>query len=197
MDANIFNEKVESGDQDIIDHCAQLYENFVQMKMDKANMPGFQYTSTYYLDVQPRTLYYNYDDYVMGPSEMSKGQEMFNCHDISGAGGWFMNPVQYAAFIDGLFNEHLVSADNLQKMKDEQLGMYGFTGEYGTYYTHNGGGGWTSEGIEGRGGQCVWMYFPVANVSLFITWNSLSTALESGSVRRELVKMIFENAYTD
>lgn len=192
MNSNMVDQKIQESDQAIVDYCAYLYENFVSTKMAKAGMPGFQYISTNYLEALPKTLYYNFNTYKNGPSTNAKGQLMFDCHDISGAGGWFMSPVQYAAFIDGLFNNKLLDAPSLQTMKDEQLGMFPTTGKYGTYYTHSGSGGW---GTQGKGGQSIWMHYPRANVSLFITWNSLNNDLSK--TRRALIKDVFDEAYTD
>ena len=158
--------------------------------MAKVGMPNYGDINTDYIDAQLPTLYYNFEAYKQGVvNEESKGQLMFDCHDISGAGGWFMTPIQYGSFIDGLFGGELVSDDDLQEMKDDQLGMWQYPGEHGTYYTHNGGGEW---GGTDKGGQCIWMYYPEANLSLFVAWNSVNNDLTNTN---EIMADIFENAY--
>lgn len=189
LDQNGLSAAIANGEQAAIDFCANLYENFVSTKMAKAGMPGFEFINTYYLDVQPRTLYYDFNTYKSNPLSASGG-EMFDCHDISGAGGWFMNPVQYCAFIDGFFNGKLVDATDLETMKNQSLGMYTQPGKYGPYYAHNGGGSW-----NGVGGQCIWMHFPVANVSLFIMWNSLNPDFDGATKGAPTISDIFDQAY--
>ena len=172
------------GDAKLVDMCAISYEAFVRAAMNLIHIPYADKIDTDYWQGEKKTLYYN-------QSNIGAGLSMFDCHDVSGAGGWFMTPAQYAYFIDRLMADKIVEKQDLDLMKNEELGMYQFGGKNGTYYWHNGGGQWDN---SGRGGGCIWMYFPVNNMSFFIQYNSQkSPAFPAND--RQLIAKLFDESY--
>lgn len=171
-------------DDDLVDECAKRYEGAVKQYLGQAGIPYVNNINTNYWPGEKKTLYYN-------QSNIGPGLTMFDCHDVSGAGGWFMTPAQYAYFIDRLMADKIVEKQDLDLMKNEELGMYQFGGKNGTYYWHNGGGQWDN---SGRGGGCIWMYFPVNNMSFFIQYNSQkSPAFPAND--RQLIAKLFDESY--
>jgi len=186
------NMATQQGDNAAIDFCAEKYESFIRSRLSQIPVPGHQNIDTNYPYNQLMAWYYDYQDLIAGAAY---GAPMFDCHDISGAGGWFMTPIQYAAFIDGLFNGKVVSETDLEVMKSENLGMYAIGPfDYGIYYTHNGGAPVSGS----KGGQCQWMHFPEQNISFFIAWNSSNNNLPVSAAGRDSIQLsIFENAWVE
>jgi CubicO group peptidase (beta-lactamase class C family) len=186
------NAAADAGDATARDYCAERYEGYVKGPLYDAGVPYHHLADTYYRPEFERTLYYswwaNQQDETIGDP---RGLEMFDCHDISGGGGWFMTAEQFAAIIDGMYRFKVVDEATIERMQDDRLGINSTTGTHGTYYTHNGGDEWDSD-PTGRGGQCVWMYFPPANLSVYLTLNSLDNDLQAD--RSVLLRNAFDEA---
>jgi CubicO group peptidase (beta-lactamase class C family) len=191
IDKNAIEKAVGEGDTKAVDQCANYYESYVRAMMNVAKVPDYNKIQTDYWQDAKKVLYYNRNLYQPDGKNTSPGQLMFDCHDISGAGGWFMTAVQYAHFIDRLMNEKFVMKNELDLMKALNLGMFRHTGANGTYYWHNGGG---TFGPNGEGGGCIWMHFPVNNMSFYIQFNSVSTPTFP-SDDKKLIADIFDQCY--
>ncbi|MEM7104823.1 MAG: serine hydrolase domain-containing protein [Bacteroidota bacterium] len=112
-------------------------------------------------DVIDKVRHYNFMD-------QSLSGYLFNDQTMmAGAGGWYMNSYEFAAFLSHLMEDQFVYAQS-ETLMDREYGM--FLGAFnGTdYYTHN--GSYTSD--DGRGTRALWVYVPFTKVLLTVQINS-------------------------
>ncbi len=121
-------------------------------------------------DPSASTMLYNFQNQNQGGAFiLSSWPELSDFILLCGAGGWYLNTVEYATVIDKLFRKQLNASVGVDQMKAELLGMY--TTETGTpgvkrIYRHSGSSG------SNRGGRSQWVYLEEYGITVVVFVNS-------------------------
>ena len=117
------------------------------------------------LEVLDNVKHYNYSDQSLA------GYEFTDQILKTGAGGWYMNAQEYAAFLSHL-TEDAFDIPIASDLMDNEYGMYDGTWDGVEYYTHNGA---FTKG-DGRGARALWVYIPSTGIIVTVQINSGSNA---------------------
>jgi CubicO group peptidase (beta-lactamase class C family) len=107
---------------------------------------------------------------------------------LTGAGGWYMNTNEYAAFLAYLFGKQYSGVDP-EFMMANVLGMFEDETASGTkFYTHNGS---FTDG-QGRGGICQWIFIPSSKMAMVVQINSQENLFKTSDLPDMMIEAINE-----
>ena len=102
---------------------------------------------------------------------------------LTGAGGWYMNARELAAFITFLSTNNLQNID-YNWMSNNELGMYSGIRSGVNVITHNGA---SRTRADGTGGRSIWVHIPESDVIVTIQINSATNNFTMEEVLQTIV----------
>lgn len=121
-------------------------------------------------DPSTSTMLYNFQNQNQaGVFILNSWPELNDFTQLCGAGGWYLNTIEYASIIDKLFKKNLNTRIDVDKMRNDRLGLYGGNnsapGVKG-FFTHGGNAG------NSRGGHSRWVYLVDYGITVVVFANS-------------------------
>ncbi len=109
---------------------------------------------------------------------------------LTGAGGWYMNTNEYAAFLAHLFGNKIPNVDATMLMNN-RLGMWNGNWNETNFFDHNG----SITSTLGRGGVCQWIHIPTSNITMVVQINSQNNNFSASQLKTMMIETINESYY--